>query len=384
MNFELTVEQRMFQEAAEEMTARDIRPVMDAHDLDTPLSKSAMLEIYGVLARQGLMAPRLPEDAGGGGMKMLDYGLMYEKLPAEIALSLLGHECTMARIFSECEESQRDRLLPELFAGTKIGCTGTTEPNAGSNPREVRTRCTEDGDELVINGTKIWITNASICDTIMVTCRDGEDERGRAQIRRVVAEKAVSPFEAREIPTLGLRQGHLGEVVFDDCRIPKENALGASGDGSKVLTLTWNGNRPLVGLIAVNLAQQAYDAAVAYAGTRQQFGKYIGGHQMVQAALADIETAITTSRLLCYYALDAIDQGGRVNGLSAMAKRHATSACERAISEAMQVHGAMGIGRETGLERLYRDVRMLPIPDGANNILALIQGREIIGIDAFR
>ena len=384
MNFELTVEQRMFQEAAVEMTARDIRPVMDAHDPDTPLPKDAMMQIYGVLARQGLTAPRLPEEVGGGGMKMLDYGLMYEKLPAEIALSLLGHECTMARIFAECEEAQRDRLLPELFAGTKIGCTGTTEPNAGSNPREVRTRCTEDGDALVINGTKMWITNASICDTIMVTCRDGEDERGRGQIRRVVGEKAVSPFEAREIPTLGLRQGHLGEVVFDDCRIPKENALGASGDASKVLTLTWNGNRPLVGLIAVNLAQQAYDAAVEYAGTRQQFGKYIGGHQMVQAALADIETAITTSRLLCYYALDSIDRGGRVNGLSAMAKRHATTACERAISEAMQVHGAMGIGRETGLERLYRDVRMLPIPDGANNILALIQGREIVGMDAFR
>ena len=95
-------------------------------------------------------------------------------------------------------------------------------------------------------------------------------------------------------------------------------------------------------------------------------------------------SAITTSRLLCYYALDSIDRGGRVNGLSAMAKRHATTACERAISEAMQVHGAMGIGRETGLERLYRDVRMLPIPDGANNILALIQGREIVGMDAFR
>lgn len=384
MNFELTVEQRMFQEAAEEMTARDIRPLMDAHDLDAPLSKDVMLEIYGVLARQGLTAPRLPEDVGGGGMKMLDYGLMYEKLPAEIALSLLGHECTMARIYAECEAPQRERLLPELFAGTKIGCTGTTEPNAGSNPREVRTRCTEDGDALVINGTKIWITNASICDTIMVTCRDGEDDRGRAQIRRVVAEKNVSPFEAREIATLGLRQGHLGEVVFNDCRIPKENALGASGDASKVLTLTWNGNRPLVGLIAVNLAQQAFDAAVEYVGTRQQFGKYIGGHQMVQAALADIETAIMTSRLLCYYALDAIDQGKRVNGLAAMAKRQATTACERAISEAMQVHGAMGIGRETGLERLYRDVRMLPIPDGANNILALIQGREITGMDAFR
>lgn len=384
MDFELSTEQQMFRDAAAEMTSRDIRPIMGQHCPDSPLPKDGMLRIYGVLARQGILAPRVPVEFGGGGLKMLDYGLMFEMLPPEVALSLLGHECTVARIFAESTEEQREEFLPDLFAGRKICCTGTTEPDAGSNPREVRTRVATDGGDLVMNGTKMWITNASICDTILVTCSDGTDERGRGKIRRVVVERDQSPFSSREIPTLGLRQGHLGEVVFDNCRVPAANALGTSGDAAKVLTLTWNANRPLVGLIAVNLAQQAFDAAVAYSGTRKQFGKYIGGHQMVQANLAEIETLITTSRLLCYAALDAIDHGKRANGSSAMAKRYATTSCERAISEAMQVHGAMGIGRETGLERLYRDVRMLPIPDGANNILALIQGREIVGIDAFK
>jgi len=384
MDFELTTEQTLIRESAQDMVAREIQPIMDERDPDRPLPKEAMLRIFAVLARHGSTAPRLPEEFGGGGLKMLDYGLLFEMLPPVVALALLGQECTIARIFAESTEEQRERFLPDLIAGRKICCTGTTEPDAGSNPREVKTRVEEDGDSLVINGAKMWITNASICDTINVTCNDGVDEKGRARLRRVIVEREVSPFEASEIECLGLRQGHLSEVRFVDCRVPKENSLGTSGDAAKVLTLTWNGNRPLVGLSAVGLAQKALDAAVEYAGVRRQFGKLLGGHQLVQANLADIETLVTTSRLICYAALDAMDNGKRANGSSAMAKRYATTACEKAISEAIQVHGAMGIGRETGLEQLYRDVRMLPIPDGANNILALIQGRELAGIDAFR
>lgn len=384
MDFELSTEQAMLRDSAAEMASRDIRPIMDRNDRDAPLPKAAMMEIYAVLARQGLLAPRLPEAAGGGGLKMLDYGLMYEMLPPEVAISLLGHEVTISRIYAESTPDQRERFLPDLIAGRAITCTGTTEPDVGSNPREVRTRVVSDGDELVIDGAKMWITNASICDIALVTCRDEAEGQGQGKLRRVVVERSVSHFESREIPCLGLRQGHLGELVFEGCRVPGDNALGTSGDAARVLTLTWNGNRPLVGLIAVGLAQRAFDVAVEYSGTRRQFGKPIGGHQMVQAALAEIETLITTSRLLCHAALDAIDNGRRANGLAAMAKRYATTACEKAISEAMQVMGAAGIGRETGLERLYRDVRMLPIPDGANNILALIQGREIVGLDAFR
>jgi alkylation response protein AidB-like acyl-CoA dehydrogenase len=384
MNFEPSSEQTLIRDATQSMVTREIRPIMDAHDVDSSLPKEALLRIFAVLAEQGLTAPRLPHEAGGGGLKMLDYGLMFELLPAEVAFALLGQEVTIARIYAESTEQQRQRFLPDLIAGKKICCTGTTEPNMGSNPREVQTRVIEDGDSLVINGAKMWITNAAVCDLINVTCNDGVDDKGRGRLRRVLVERDVSPFETREIECLGLRQGHLGEVHFDDCRVPKDNSLGTSGDAAKVLTLTWNGNRPLIGLVAVGLAQKALDAAIEYAGSRRQFGKLLGGHQLVQANLADIETAVVSSRLLCYSALDAIDNGKRANGTSAMAKRYATSACEQAISLAMQVHGAMGVGRETGLERLYRDVRMLPIPDGANNILAMIQGRDLVGIDAFR
>jgi alkylation response protein AidB-like acyl-CoA dehydrogenase len=384
MEFKLSPDQELMQDSARRMFTRDIEPVMQAHDPNKPLPKAALLDIYKSFASLGITAPRVPEADGGGGLSMLNYGLIFEQLPPVLSISLLAHECTAARIFAESTPAQRERILPQLFNGTRICCTGTTEPDVGSDPRSVKTRVERDGDELVITGQKMWITNVSVCDVINVSCSEGVDARGLSRMRRVVVERDKSPFETNEIPTLGLRQGHLGEAVFNGTRVPLDNALGKSGDVARVLTLTWNGNRPLVGLAAVHLAQRAFDAAREYAKVRIQFGKPLGRHQLIQKNLADIETAITTSRLLCYYALDCIDRGERANGPAAMAKRYATTACEQAVSMAMHIHGAMGISDELGLEQMYRDIRMLPIPDATNEILTLIQGREITDMEAFR
>jgi alkylation response protein AidB-like acyl-CoA dehydrogenase len=384
VDFALTPEQEMMRAAARAMVEREIAPLLAAHDANSPLPKPAMLSIYAALAKLGITAPRIPEADGGGGLRMLDYGLMFEQLPPVISISLLAHECTIARIWSETTHENRARFLPDLIAGRKICCTGTTEPDIGSDPRSVKTRVVADGDELVITGRKMWITNVTICDVMNVSCAEGTDARGLSKLRRVVVERDRTPFETREIPSLGLRQGHLGEAILEGLRVPASNALGNAGDAARTLTLTWNGNRPLVGLAAVHLAQRALDAAREYAGVRVQFGTPIAGHQLIQKNLADIELAVTTSRLLCYYALDCMDRDERANGTSAMAKRYATTACEQAISMAMHVHGAMGISTELGLEQLYRDARMLPIPDATNEILTLIQGRELTGIEAFR
>lgn len=384
MEFKLNPDQELMQDSARRMFMRDIEPIMKAHDPNKPLPKSSLLDIYKSFAALGITAPRIPEADGGGGLSMLNYGLIFEQLPPVLSISLLAHECTSARIYAESTPEQRERILPSLFNGTKICCTGTTEPDVGSDPRSVKTRVERDGDELVITGQKMWITNVSVCDVINVSCSEGLDERGLSRMRRVVVERDKSPFKTNEIPTLGLRQGHLGEAVFNGTRVPLDNALGKSGDAARVLTLTWNGNRPLVGLAAVHVAQRAFDAAREYAKVRVQFAKPLGKHQLIQKNLADIETAITSSRLLCYYALDCIDRGERANGPAAMAKRYATTACEQAVSMAMHIHGAMGVSDELGLEQMYRDIRMLPIPDGTNEILTLIQGREIMDMEAFR
>jgi alkylation response protein AidB-like acyl-CoA dehydrogenase len=199
-----------------------------------------------------------------------------------------------------------------------------------------------------------------------------------------VVEREKSPFQAREIDMIGLKQGLLGEAVFEDCRVPLKNLIESPTGGTKILKETWTVARPLVGLMAVHLAQAAFDVALDYAKVRNQFGKAIGAHQLIQKNLSDIATAITTSRLLCYSALATIDRGERAEGISAMSKRYAQMACRDAVWQAMNILGAMGLSREAGLEELYRDIRMLAIPDGTNEVLALIHGRELTGMEAFR
>jgi alkylation response protein AidB-like acyl-CoA dehydrogenase len=386
MEFEPTEDQTLLVDSARRMVETEIKPILDRNPHDRPLSKTELLKIFAVFSREGLTAPRLPMEAGGSGLKMLDYGMIYEQLPPVVAISLLSHEVTITRIHAESTQEQRERFLPDAIAGRKICCTGSTEPDTGSDPRGIKTRVAERDGRLVINGRKMWITNGSISDIAVITCigADPAAITGQSQMRRIAIQRETSPYESREIPCVGLQQGHLAELLFDDVSVPADNALGATGDAARVLTVTWNVNRPLMGLSAVHLAQRALDAAVAYAGMRKQFGRLIGGKQLVQERLADIATAVETSRLLCYKALAEVDRGVRSNGLSAMAKRYATNACLQAISLAMGVHGAMGISREMGLEQLFRDARMLVVPDGTNEILALMIGRELTGIDAFR
>ncbi len=385
MQFQLTHEQKLIQDTIARMVTREIEPILKAHDADRPLPKEALRTILQLCASQGMTAARIPEEAGGAGLGVFNLALMVEQLPPVISIALMSQEATATRIHYGSNAEQRERYLSDIIAARRITCTAVTEPEGGSDSGNVKTRIVEDGpDHYRVTGRKMWITNATVCDLMQVAGSVGKDERGRNRMVRVLVDREESPFEATEIDVLGLRQGHLGEVAFDGTRVPKANALGTDGDAAKILTLTWLANRPILALMGVHMAQRALDAALAYAGQRNQFGRVIGGHQLVQELLADIAMAVTTSRLLCYHALAMIDAGQRANQLSAMAKRYSLAACQSAISKAMEVHGAMGISRELGLEGLYRDIRMLPIPDGTNQILALIEGRELTGIAAFK
>ena len=383
MDFSLSEEQGMMVDSARRLVEKHIQPILDANDKDRALPKPAILQIMHKAADLGLTSARVPEEGGGAGLKMLDYGLIGEQMPASVALILQPHEATTTRVYFGCTPEQKERFLGDLMAGRRIGCTASTEPDVGSDPRGVKTMVSEDGDGLVLNGRKQWISNATVCDFMNVTCRKLNAD-GTSALARVLVDRAESPFETREVAMHGLRQAPLGEVLFDGCRVPKKNLCPETGDTAKLLTLTWLANRPLVGLLAVNMGQKALEAAKAYAKVRKQFGKYIGGFQLIQADLAEIETAVVSSRLLCYHALAALDRGERANGLSAMAKRYAVDACDRAIALAMRIHGAMGLSRELGLEQLARDARTLTIPDGTPGILTLIQGRELTGLDPFR
>jgi alkylation response protein AidB-like acyl-CoA dehydrogenase len=386
MDFALDDDQRMMREMAERISRGELEPRLAAHPADAPMSRALLLELFAAVRGAGLLAPRLPEADGGAGLRMLDYGLMLEPVPAALAISLIAHEGCIARLYSECTPAQKARLLPPLIAGEAIGCTGSTEPDAGSDPRAVQARLHRKGDRLLLSGRKLWITNGSVADVMIVTCRDQREgsAASTAPMVKVVAERARMPFEAREIDTIGLRQGLLAEIVFDDYPVEPENVIEAGTGATEVLKATWSVNRPLIGLVAVGLAQRAFDMALDYSRLRRQFGKPIAGHQLVQKALSDAATAIESSRLLCHSALAAIDRGEGSPGRGAMAKRHAQNACQEAIWQSMNLLGATGLAVETGIERLYRDVRMLAIPDGTNEILALIHGRELTGLEALR
>jgi alkylation response protein AidB-like acyl-CoA dehydrogenase len=383
MDFVLNPEQELMRETARRLSARELQPLLDTRGPEKALSRDALLMALGKLAELGLTAARLPESAGGAGLKMLDYGIMLEQVPPPIAISLIAHEASLARLHADGNEEQRARLLPDLIAGKRIFCTGSTEPDTGSDPRGVRSRLSLKGGKLLLDGRKMWITNVADCDAMLVTCLDQRGGAPAGKVAKIVIDRRYSKFQTRPIATIGLRQGTLGEAVFEGCEVQEENVL-AGGQGTETLKTSWAVNRPLMGLLAVNMAQRAFDIALEYSKVRKQFGKPIGGHQLVQKNLSDIATSIMSSRLLCYYALSTIDNGSAGEGVAAMAKRHAQNACQEAIWQAMNVLGALGLSTEAKVEALYRDVRMIAVPDGTNEVLALIHGRELTGLAAFR
>ncbi|MEE8396512.1 MAG: acyl-CoA dehydrogenase family protein [bacterium] len=384
MDFKLSEEERMIRELARGIVTREITPEMEAHDRERPLPKEAMLKIYAALLPLGLNNRMLAEDEGGSGLSYLGYGLIFEELPTEVAFSVMAHERTIARLLQWGNPEQQKRFLPGLVDGTKIASFGLSEPNAGSDPRSVETRAQMEGGTVLINGTKLWITNASISDLMVAVVSLGRGEGERNTTARVAIEREVSPFSAVEVPAIGLKQGHLCEVQFEDCRVPAENLLGESGDTNKALGLIWLGNRPLVGLMAVGMAQKALDACIAYVGQRKQFGRKIGEFQLVQQMLSEMAVGVDASRLLCYRALVNLDEGVLSAKEASMAKWFATENCLAALKLAIQVHGAIGLTLATGIERLYRNAIMLTFPDGTSQIQQLIIGRELTGISAIR
>lgn len=384
MDFSLNEDQKMLIEASARLNERFIQPLLDTHQKFKGLPKEAVLQVLQKAADLGLTAARIPEEGGGAGLKMLDYGLMVEQLPPSIMLMVQPHEATTTRIYLGGTQEQRERFVPDLMAGRIVGATGSTEPDHGSDPRGIKTTATPDGQgHLILNGRKQWISNAPVCDLIYVTCRIPDSKDGY-KMGRLIVDRRETPFETRELEMHGLCQAPLGEVLFENCKIPQSQVCPDNEDTARLLTITWLANRPAVGLMAVGLAQRALNMARDYARVRKQFGKPIGAFQAIQNDLADMETLVITARLACYHALAAIDRGERANGLSAMAKRYAVDASDKAIALAMRIHGAMGLSRELGLEQLARDVRTLTIPDGTPGILALIQGRELTGLDPFR
>jgi alkylation response protein AidB-like acyl-CoA dehydrogenase len=305
-------------------------------------------------------------------------GVVVEELPAFLAVATVAQEATIFRLGHGASDPIAQRYLPGLIDGHLIAGSAISEPEVGSASNKVATTMTIEGDLCRLKGAKLWITNASVADIIVVAARD----RRTGQVGRVLVDTAVTPVNARDLPMSGLTQGHLCELELD-LQVPADNVFSDAASGSAVMTTSWTLNRVSMGLIACSLARTALEAAIEFAKGRKQFGKPVGSHQLVQELLADSATGIEAARLLCYRALSLMDEGGDAVTASSMAKLFATEFCLQAVLKCQQVAGAAGLSEEYPFARLLRDVRMLTIPDGTTQIQQLIIGRQLTGLSAF-
>jgi alkylation response protein AidB-like acyl-CoA dehydrogenase len=384
MDFELTDEQRMLKESARKLMEREVVPYLAQFPEDRPLAAEQIKTLFKKLIPLGYLGGSVPEEYGGAGLDFLTYVLLMEELDPFIFLPVMITSGIPGLIYRMGTEAQKKAFIPPLMSGDKIGCTAITEPNVGSNPVDIQTRAVLDGDHFILNGTKTWITNGGFADLGFILTNVAP-EKGRKGLNFLIVDRDESPFATRVLHLLGddRRVPTVGELVFADCRVPRENLIGVSGEGLRETMIIFQSARCLVALNSVIFAQRALEAAISYAKERTQFGRPIGQFQLIQDMLADMAALTDAARLLTYRASALAAKGVRCHKEASIAKFYATEAAVKVTSMAIQIHGAYGLSPEYPVERLFRGARVLTIPDGTTQIQKLIVARELVGMQAF-
>lgn len=378
MDFALNEEQEIFRKTVREFAEKEIMP--RAQEIDQ--KGEFPWDIIRKIADLGLMGLPFPEEYGGAGGDTISYAIAVEEIArasGSVAITYSAHvslACFPIYLFGT-EEQKRKYLVP-LARGEKIGAFGLTEPGAGSDAAAIKTRAVLDGDEWVINGQKIFITNGSVADVVIIAAVT-DPAKGKKGISNFIVEKGTPGFRiGREEDKMGLRGSVTSELIFENCRIPKENLLGKEGEGYKQFLITLDGGRIGIGAMAVGLGMAALEAAVKYAKERVQFGQPIAEFQAIQWMLADMATELEAARLLVYRAAWLKEQGKRFTKEAAMAKLFASEAAVRACYKAIQIHGGYGYIKDYPVERLYRDARLTTIGEGTSEIQRLVIARHIL------
>jgi alkylation response protein AidB-like acyl-CoA dehydrogenase len=381
MDFALGKKQIELQERAREVVAKVVAPIDASVAPGAKLTAEDWRRIYRALKPLGYLGSTIPEALGGAGMSYVDYGLLLEAL-AEGPL-VLGEIVPPRTINYLGSEEQKRRWLPKLFSGDWVSTAAITEPQAGSDLRGLKTSAAETADGFRVSGVKKWIKLGGVSDLITLLVVTGREGDGRPQTSRLVLERAQSPWESRELETIGIDKISFAELKFDGVRVPKENLLGTPGLGAEQFNRGIESSRAFVGMQAVGIARRALALALAYSKERIAFGRPLAKFQAIQTALADAAAKLEAARLLCLRALATLDSGRRAPGEVAMAKLFASESAVEVCQAAMDAMGAHGLSREAGVERCYRDCRMLTVIDGTSGIQRLIIGRELFGMPAF-
>lgn len=379
LDFELTDEELEIRDSVRKFAEEEVRP----HVREWDEAEHFPVELLPKLARLGLMGVTVPAEYGGAGFGYAPYVIAIEELArvdGSIALVVAAHNSLCANhILLAGNEAQKKKYLVPLAQGKKLGCWSLTEPNAGSDAGGTRTTGELQGNTWVLNGSKTFTTNshyADVCVAMAVTDKD----KGKHGISAFIIEKGTPGFRLGKMENkLGMRASNTGEVIFEDCRIPKENCLGERGQGFIDSLRVLDGGRISIAALSVGIAQGAFEASLRYASQREQFGQPIARFQAVRFKLADMATEINAARLLTWRAAVLATNGKKVTRESSMAKLFASEVAVRTAGEAVQIHGGYGFIKDYPVEKFYRDVKLCTIGEGTSEIQRLIIARESLG-----
>ncbi|MEY3574451.1 MAG: hypothetical protein RLZZ617_1049 [Bacteroidota bacterium] len=377
MDFKTSESTRMIGTSVKEFAARRIKPF----SMEWDESQIFPRDLFKEMGQLGLMGVLVPEAYGGTGLGYEEYVeaiVELSKADPSIGLSMAAHNslCT-GHIMAFGDEEQKRRWLPRLASGEWIGAWGLTEPNTGSDAMRMLTTAVDKGDHWLLNGAKCWITHGNSAEIAVVMVRTGEllDSHG---ISALVVERGTEGWlQGRKENKLGMRCSETTEMIFKDCKVPKENLLGKVGDGFVQAMKILDGGRISIAALSLGIAKGALEAAVQYAGERQQFGKPIAEFQGIAFKLADMATEIEAAQLLTMEAAALKNAGKPVTKVSAMAKYYASEVAVRASTEAVQIFGGYGYTKDFPVEKYYRDSKLCTIGEGTSEIQKLVIARQL-------
>jgi short-chain 2-methylacyl-CoA dehydrogenase len=375
LNFDLTREQELVRSTVREFAQQRVAPIAEELDRESRFP----YELVGELAELGLMGMTIPEEYGGAGADTVSYAIAVEELTrvdSSVAITVAAHHSLGSLpIFYFGSEEQKEQWLPDLASGKKLAAFGLTESDAGSDAGATRTHAELQDGRWVVNGSKIFITNAGtdITACVTITARTGDEE-----ISNIIVPNGTPGYEiSKPMKKLGWRASDTRELSFKDTAVPEENLLGPRGQGFQQFLEILDGGRISVAAMGVGLAQGAYDLAYSYAQERRQFGKAIAKFQAVQFKLADMATELEAGRNLVYKAAWLKDQGRDFALAAAQAKLYTGELSNRAVNWALQIHGGYGYMDEYPISRLYRDQKILEIGEGTNEVQRMVIARHL-------
>lgn len=377
MDFQLTDEQEMLRKMVRDFAKKDVEPTAAERDEEERFDR----DIFDKMGELGLTGIPWPEKYGGIGADYVSYCIAVEELSrvcASTGVTLSAHLSLASwPIYTYGNEVQKQTFLTRLATGEALGAYALSEPGAGSDVASMKTTAKADSDHYVLNGNKVWITNGGVADIYIVFAKTDVDAKHKG-ISAFIVEKGTEGFTfGKKEKKLGIRSSPTTELIFENCRIPKANMLGAEGDGFKIAMSTLDGGRNGIAAQALGIAQGALDAAAGYAKEREQFGKPIAHNQGISFKLADMATDVEAARLLTYQAAWLESKGLPYGKQSAMSKLFAGDAAMRTTVEAVQVFGGYGYTKDYPVERYMRDAKITQIYEGTNEIQRLVIGRML-------